>query len=194
VKAIDEAVKVFKSLGCTVEEIRVPTMREFLDCKIPITLSEIYAAYAKDLKARPNDFGRQFRYRIMPGVLIRGSDHVNALRWRTILAKRMLSHFEHIDLMLTAGHLGEPPQVDPSAKPAILNATSPSVTTPFNLTGQPALAVCCGFLPDGFPIGMQIAGRPFDDAGVLAAGHAFEKATDFRSRRPEIVPRAVAAE
>jgi aspartyl-tRNA(Asn)/glutamyl-tRNA(Gln) amidotransferase subunit A len=193
VKAIDEAVKVFKSLGCTVEEIRVPTMREFLDCKIPITLSEIYAAYAKDLKARPNDFGRQFRYRIMPGVLIRGSDHVNALRWRTILAKRMLSHFEHVDLMLTAGHLGEPPQVDPSAKPAILNATSPSVTTPFNLTGQPALAVCCGFLPDGFPIGMQIAGRPFDDAGVLAAGHAFEKATDFRSRRPEIVKAQAAA-
>ena len=194
VKALDEAVAVFRSLGCTVEEIRVPTMREFLDCKIPITLSEIYAAYEKDLKARPEDFGRQFRYRIIPGVLIRGSDHVHAIRWRTILAKRMLAHFEHIDLMLTAGHLGEPPQVDPTAKPAILNATSPSVTTPFNLTGQPALALCCGFLPDGFPIGMQIAGRPFDDAGVLAAGHAFEQATNFRSRRPVIVPQAVAAE
>jgi len=195
VKAIDDAVAVFKSLGCTVEEIKVPTMRQFLDCKIPITLSEIYAAYEKDLKTRMEDFGRQFRYRIMPGVMIRGSDYVHALRWRTALAKEMLAHFAKVDFMLTAGHLGEPPQVTPGAPPAILNATNPSVTTPFNLTGQPALALCCGYLPDGFPIGMQIAGKPFDEAGVLAAGHAFETAASFRRRRPEIAaPAAMAAQ
>lgn len=190
IAAMNEAVRVFESLGCTVEAIKVPTMREFLDCKIPITLSEIYSAFEKDLKARPEDFGRQFRYRIISGVLVRGSDYVHALRWRTQLATEMLAHFANFDLMLTAGHLGEPPRVSPGDLPSILNATSPSVTTPFNLTGQPALALCCGFLPDGFPIGMQIAGRPFDEAGVLAAGHAFETATDFRSRRPKIVSQA----
>jgi aspartyl-tRNA(Asn)/glutamyl-tRNA(Gln) amidotransferase subunit A len=193
IKAIDDAVAVFRSLGCSVEEIKVPTMRQFLDCKIPITLSEIYAAFEEDLKTRPQDFGRQFRFRIISGVLIRGSDYVNALRWRTELAKEMLAHFDRIDLMLTAGHLGEPPKVSPGDPPAILNASTPSITTPFNLTGQPALALCCGFLPDGFPIGMQIAGRPFDEAGVLAAGHAFEKATDFRSRRPTLAPTPAAA-
>jgi aspartyl-tRNA(Asn)/glutamyl-tRNA(Gln) amidotransferase subunit A len=194
-KALDDAVAVFRSLGCTVEEIKVPTMRQFLDCKIPITLCEIYATYEKALKEKMEDFGRQFRFRIMPGVLMRGSDHVHAMRWRTLLAREMLSHFAKIDLMLTAGHLGDPPDVDPTRPPAILNATSPSVTTPFNLTGQPALALCCGFTSDGFPIGMQIAGRPFDEVGVLAAGHAFEKATDFRARRPEIAaPAAVAAQ
>jgi aspartyl-tRNA(Asn)/glutamyl-tRNA(Gln) amidotransferase subunit A len=193
IKAIDEAASVFRSLGCTVENIKVPSMRQFLDCKIPITLSEIYAAFERELKTRPEDFGRQFRFRIIAGLLIRGSDYVNALRWRTELAKEMLSHFDHIDLMLTAGHLGEPPRVEPDDPPSILNASTPSITTPFNLTGQPALALCCGFLPDGFPIGMQIAGRPFDEVGVLAAGHAFEQATEFRSRRPAIVPPAIAA-
>jgi aspartyl-tRNA(Asn)/glutamyl-tRNA(Gln) amidotransferase subunit A len=193
ITAMDDAVSVFRSLGCIVEEIKVPTMRQFLDCKIPITLSEIYAAFEQELKTRPQDFGRQFRFRIISGLLVRGSDYVNALRWRTVLAKEMLSHFDRIDLMLTAGHLGEPPQFAPDSPPSILNATSPSITTPFNLTGQPALALCCGHLPDGFPISMQIAGRPFDEAGVLAAGHAFEKATDFRSRRPELVPLAIAA-
>jgi aspartyl-tRNA(Asn)/glutamyl-tRNA(Gln) amidotransferase subunit A len=195
VAAMDSAVAVFRSLGCTVEEIKVPTMRQFLDCKIPITLSEIYAAYEKDLKTRMEHFGRQFRFRIMPGVMMRGSDYVHALRRRTEIAREMLAHFAKVDFMLTAGHLGEPPQVTPGAPPAILNATNPSVTTPFNLTGQPALALCCGFLSDGFPIGMQIAGRPFDEAGVLAAGHAFEKATDFRGRRPEVAPaEAIAAQ
>jgi len=193
VKAMDDAVAVFESLGCTVEEIKVPKMRQFLDCKIPITLSEIYAAFEEDLKTRPQDFGRQFRFRIISGVLVRGSDYVNALRWRTALAREMLAHFERIDLMLTAAHLGEPPEVSPGSPPTILNATTPSITTPFNLTGQPALVLCCGFLPDGFPVGMQIAGRPFDEAGVLAAGHAFERATDFRSRRPDVAV-AVAAQ
>jgi aspartyl-tRNA(Asn)/glutamyl-tRNA(Gln) amidotransferase subunit A len=186
VAAIDEAVAVFRSLGCTVEEIKVPSMRQFLDCKTPITLSEIYAVFENDLKTQPDDFGRQFRFRIMPGALVRGSDYVNALRWRTVLAREMLARFDRIDLMLTAGHLGDPPPVAPDAPPTLLNATLPSITTPFNLTGQPALTVCCGFRPDGFPIGMQIAGKPFDEAGVLAAGHAFETATDFRSRRPAV--------
>lgn len=194
VKAMDDAVAVFRGLGCTVEEIKVPTMRQFLDCKIPITLSEIYAAFEEDLKARPGDFGRQFRFRIISGVLVRGSDYIHALRWRRELTREMFAHFEHVDFMLTAGHLGEPPQVLPDTPPTILNAKSPSITTPFNLTGQPALALCCGFLPDGFPVSMQIAGRPFDEAGVLAAGHAFEQATDFRGRRPTIVTPAAAAE
>lgn len=194
IAAMNNAVAVFKGLGCTVEEIKVPTMRQFLDCKTPITLSEIYAAFQQDLKDRPEDFGRLFRYRIMPGVLIRGSDYVNALRWRALLTKEMLSHFDRIDLMLTAGHIGDPPPVSTDDPPAILNATTPSITTPFNLTGQPALALRCGFRDDGLPIGMQIAGRPFDEAGVLAAGHAFEMATDFKSRRPDIAATAVAAQ
>jgi aspartyl-tRNA(Asn)/glutamyl-tRNA(Gln) amidotransferase subunit A len=74
-----------------------------------------------------------------------------------------------------------------------VKAIDEAVTTPFNPTGQTVLALCCGFLPDSFPTGMQIAGRPFGDAGVLAAGHAFEEATDFRSWRPVILPSTVAA-
>jgi aspartyl-tRNA(Asn)/glutamyl-tRNA(Gln) amidotransferase subunit A len=186
VTAMNDAVRVFESLGCTVVEISMPTMRDCYSCKIPITLSEIYAAYESDLRTRPEDFGRQFRYRIISGVLVRGSDYVHALRWRNELATEMLAHFSDVDLMLTASQLGEPPQVDPDAPPTILNAVAPNVNTPFNLSGQPALSLCAGFLPDGFPIGMQLAGRPFDEALVLAAGHAFEQATDYKSTRPNL--------
>ena len=56
----------------------------------------------------------------------------------------------------------------------------PNFTTPFNCTGGPALALLCGFYgATGLPLSMQIAGRPFDDALVLRAGHAFEMATGF---------------
>src|SRR5256885_4024767 len=59
-------------------------------------------------------------------------------------------------------------------------------TFPFNLTGQPAASVPCGFTKDGLPIGLQIVGRRFDDAGVLGAAAAFERARPWADRRPPI--------
>src|SRR2546428_2581240 len=59
-------------------------------------------------------------------------------------------------------------------------------TYPFNLTGQPAASVPCGFTNEGLPIGLQIVGRRFDDAGVLGAAAAFERARPWADRRPPI--------
>ena len=55
---------------------------------------------------------------------------------------------------------------------------------PFNLTGQPAASVPCGFTKDGLPIGLQIVGRRFDDVTVLRASAAFETARPWMARRP----------
>ena len=57
-------------------------------------------------------------------------------------------------------------------------------TLPFNVTGLPALSLPCGFTRTDLPIGLQIAGRPFDEATVLRAGHAYEQATEWHTRRP----------
>ena len=56
--------------------------------------------------------------------------------------------------------------------------------TPFSLTGAPALSVCAGYNAAGLPLSLQIAGRPFEDANVLRVGHAYERATPWRERRP----------
>ena len=55
---------------------------------------------------------------------------------------------------------------------------------PFNLSGLPALALPCGFSTGGLPLSLQLAGRPFDEATVLRAGHAYEQATEWHTRRP----------
>jgi aspartyl-tRNA(Asn)/glutamyl-tRNA(Gln) amidotransferase subunit A len=65
-----------------------------------------------------------------------------------------------------------------------------SLTTPFNVTGGPALAQCIGFAGNGLPLSMQVVGRPFDDATVLRVAHAYEKATPWRARRPQLDPDA----
>ena len=59
-------------------------------------------------------------------------------------------------------------------------------TAPFNATGLPALSVPCGFTSAGLPIGLQIVGRPFDEATVLRAGHAYEQATEWHLRKPAL--------
>ena len=88
------------------------------------------------------------------------------------------------DLLLTAAQASEAPPIDKVSKFASLEA--PGLTIPFNLTGQPAMTVCTGFGEGGLPVGAQIIGRPFEDAVVLRAGHAFERATTWRQRRPAL--------
>jgi aspartyl-tRNA(Asn)/glutamyl-tRNA(Gln) amidotransferase subunit A len=60
-------------------------------------------------------------------------------------------------------------------------------TYPFNITGQPAASVPCGWTDDGLPIGLQIVGRRFDDATLLKAAAAFEQASPWADRPPPIV-------
>jgi aspartyl-tRNA(Asn)/glutamyl-tRNA(Gln) amidotransferase subunit A len=69
----------------------------------------------------------------------------------------------------------------------------PSLTTPFNVLGGPALAQCIGFTDDGLPLSMQIVGRPFDDATVLRVAHAYEGATPWRASRPLLDPNTTVA-
>ncbi len=64
--------------------------------------------------------------------------------------------------------------------------TKPSFTTPFNVGGNPALSICNGYAENGLPFSLQIAGRLFDEATVLRAGDAYEKATPWRARRPQL--------
>jgi len=68
--------------------------------------------------------------------------------------------------------------------PSDVRAALLRFTRPFNFSGHPACAVPCGFTEGGLPIGMQLVGRPFDEATVLRAADAFQRLTDFHTRRP----------
>lgn len=61
------------------------------------------------------------------------------------------------------------------------------VTAPFDLTGNPAIALPCGFSPQGLPLGLQIVGRHGEEGLLMRAAHAYEQATDWHQRRPTLV-------
>jgi aspartyl-tRNA(Asn)/glutamyl-tRNA(Gln) amidotransferase subunit A len=73
--------------------------------------------------------------------------------------------------------------VDESGK--LLDALSPRIyTAPLNPAGPPALVVPCGFDRQDLPIGLQLAGRTWDEVTLLAVGHAYQRVTDWHARRP----------
>jgi aspartyl-tRNA(Asn)/glutamyl-tRNA(Gln) amidotransferase subunit A len=75
-------------------------------------------------------------------------------------------------------------KLEPVAPSSLFTRTS--FMTPFNVGGNPALSVCNGFAPTGMPFSLQIAGKLFDEAIVLCAGDAYERATPWRDRRPAL--------
>ena len=89
-----------------------------------------------------------------------------------------------LDLVMTAAAPSEAPPIDEVPKFTIMAA--PSLTMPFNVTGSPAMSVCCGYTGTGLPLSFQIVGKRFADATVLRAAHAYEQATPWRKQRPQL--------
>ncbi len=183
--AMDAAIEVLSRLGARLETVRVRPLRDFFDLKIIIAESEIFAIHQKELIERPQDFGRHFLGQALAGCLFEGVDYVQAQRERRRILVEMGDSYKRYDGFLTAC-IGPAPRID--ACRIVSHWQNPSITTPFNVTTGPALAVCNGFSKDGLPLSMQIAGKPFGESTVLRIGHAYERATSWRARRPELKP------
>ena len=185
---LDAALGVFRDMGAAVRPIELPPLEDYEDSKRIIAMAELFAIHAKDLRQRPELFGASLRYRIIAGGLIRAEDYVQAMRLRTTLARAMQAVLRQVDLIMLP--TAEPAKALQPQPPESL-FTKRGYTTAFNVGGNPALALCMGFAPDGMPLSLQIVGRLFDEATVLRAGHAYERATPWRDRRPALTAGAV---
>jgi len=181
---IAAAVKVFEDLGCSVRELRLSPLADWSACGVMIMLAEGYAIHEPNLRARFADYGEIFRDRMALASLITGADYVQAVRRRRELAAELALAMADLDLVVTAAAPSEAPAIDAVGKFAIFER--PSLTMPFNVTGSPAMSVCCGYTTAGLPLAFQLAGKPFDEGIVLKLAHAYEKATPWRSIRPPL--------
>jgi aspartyl-tRNA(Asn)/glutamyl-tRNA(Gln) amidotransferase subunit A len=188
-QAMEEAIKTFKQLGATLEDCRARPMMDGLDVKVIIAESEIYSIHQKDLIARPGDFGRDFLGRALPACLFQASDYVQALREHRRYIADMQPLLQKYDVLLTAG-AGAAPRFEDYRVTNFWRKSN--VFTPSNSARTPALVLCSGFSKTGLPLGLQLITRPFNDAQVLATGHAYQQATNWHQRRPPLDPKAVA--
>jgi aspartyl-tRNA(Asn)/glutamyl-tRNA(Gln) amidotransferase subunit A len=186
--ALEEAFAVLRSLGATLGEVRLRPAQDYYDVKVTIAESELLAVHEHALRTRPGDFGEDFLGRVLPALLVSGRDYVQAQRERRRMLAEMAPVYANYDVLVTATAGAPAPRL--GTWRTIEFWKRASLTTPFNVTGGPALAQCIGFAGNGLPLSMQVVGRPFDDATVLRVAHAYEKATPWRARRPQLDPDA----
>ncbi|HTY77720.1 MAG TPA: amidase [Candidatus Bathyarchaeia archaeon] len=184
-RAMDAALDVLRRLGAQLEEVRVRPLGSYFDVKIIIAESEIFAVHQKNLVSRPRDFGADFLSRVLPSVLFTAHDYVQATREHRRMMVEMAPLYERFDAFVTAG-MGEAPRL--SDYRSVSFWQKPSLLTAWNVTSQPVLSLPNGFGRNDLPLGMQVVGRPFGEPTILRIGQAYERATEWHVRRPQLVP------
>ena len=169
-RAMNAGLDVLQGLGAELEECRLRPLGQYFDVKIIIAESEIFSVHQKNLIARFQDFGADFRSRVLPSVLFTANDYVQATREHRRMMLEMEPLYARFDAFVTAG-MGEAPRLTDYRSVSFWQ--KPSLLTAWNVTGQPVLALPNGFGRGGLPLGMQIVGRPFDEATILRIGHAY---------------------
>ncbi len=178
--ALEEAVKVFEALGASIATCRVRPVQQGFDIKVVIAESEIFSIHQQNLIRCPEKFGRDFLGRALPACVFQSVDYVQALREHRRYLAELRPVFAQFDVLLASGFGPAPRFEDYRTENFWLKS---NVCTPSNTGRTPALALPCGQSSDGLPLGMQLIGRPGDDARVLQAGHAYQQATDWHLRR-----------
>jgi aspartyl-tRNA(Asn)/glutamyl-tRNA(Gln) amidotransferase subunit A len=185
VASIDAAVQQIARLGAEVEEITLPDFELFNACGRVILTAEAYAIHEKDLLSRPLDYARYTYQRMMVGATLSAADLVQAFRLRRELSATLNAGvLGTFDALITATALTPAPRLDEF--PVDVPPRNTTQTMPFNVTGNPALAIPTGFSKSGLPLGMQIVGRPFDEPTVLRIGAAYEAAAGWTAMRPSL--------
>ncbi len=185
--ALDAACGVLRDLGATLAEAHIAPLADLDACGRVILLAESFAVHEAQLRRDPSVYGRIARHRFSLGAALSAADYAQALRQRDILTRRSDRAFADFDLLLTCGEVSAAPRFE-DASASFPFVAAPSLRIPFNVTGHPALSLCCGFDGEGMPLGLQlVAARGRDDL-VLAAGAAYERATPWRERRPALRP------
>ena len=181
---INHALTVFEHLGAEIRDVTLSPIMDYHAVGSVILTSEAYAVHEPWLKERFNDYGELFRDRIALGGFIRSVDYVQAIRRRRMLIQEVKDAMADIDILVSASQPGEAPLI--TEVPKWTNLEKPSLTMPFNVTGNPAMSVCTGFGAGGLPVCMQLIARPFAEATLFRAGHAYETAMDWRTKRPAL--------
>src|SRR5437773_809572 len=188
-KAMDAALDVLRRLGPQLTDCHVRPLASYFDVKIIIAESEIFSVHQKNLIARLKDFGADFRSRVLPSVLFTANDYAQTTREHRRMMVEMEPLYEKFDAFVTAG-MGEAPKLADYRSVSFWQ--KPSLLTAWNVTGQPVLALPNGFGRSGLPLGIQIVSRPFGETTILRIGHAYERATEWHTRRPPLVQGATA--
>jgi aspartyl-tRNA(Asn)/glutamyl-tRNA(Gln) amidotransferase subunit A len=194
VQAMEDALVVLAARGAVIQRMTLPLMDAVSACVGIISRVEGATIHSQWMRTRAADYGVHISSRMYPGYAIPATYYVEALARRGPILKAFAAEvFDKVDVLVTPTIrtcLPTLADTDIDHGPPGTEHTFLAVsanTRPFNYLGLPAVSAPCGFDPNGCPIGLQIAGRPFAEARVLKVADAYQRDTDWHNRRPPVL-------
>jgi aspartyl-tRNA(Asn)/glutamyl-tRNA(Gln) amidotransferase subunit A len=190
--AVQAAADLLGRVGAKVSTVTLPDFTALYRAAEVIVKCEAAAMHRPWMEKTPEAYASQVRTRMEAGFFIPATQYIDALRLRAhFVAEFLATSMEHVDAVLLPSipfpiPTIEETDVEAKGGPATLSMVGrfTGLTRPFNTLGVPALSAPCGFDSNGVPIGMQLVGRPFDEALLYRIGHAYQGATGFHERVP----------
>jgi len=188
---VEKAVKIFEGLDWKLQETH-PNFEDPEPVFNVMVLAETAAPLVDAMKEWGDKIDPPLARLVKYGKDVSAMDYVKATFQRKELWEKVYAFFKNYDLLLTPTLAVPPFEIEKGMGPRVIDGKKVSIlgwmafTFPFNLTGQPAASVPCGWTKKGLPIGLQIVGRRFDDVTVLQAAAAFEEASPWAQKRPPI--------
>jgi aspartyl-tRNA(Asn)/glutamyl-tRNA(Gln) amidotransferase subunit A len=194
-RAVEEAIGVYRTLGATVEDMDGTALWNARQAVSDIMLADARHYHAAWLRDRPEEYGEDVRDRLMRRTDMSADEFIAAMRVRaavTVETARLMTRYD--GLLLPTTRIPAPPIAGQTIIIDGQEVFAPNIltsnTNPFNLPGMPALSLPCGFTAAGLPIGLQVVTRRWDEVTALRIAAAYERATDWHTRRPAMAESA----
>jgi len=181
-EAVERALHVLGDLTAGLRDVELPVSN-----RGGLVAVEAYEYHADHLETRRDLYGKSTLERIMTGTEVSAVDYAD-LRYELELGrKRVEESFREVDVMVTPTLVQLPVSIETATQsPTEATRTLIRNTAPFNFYGIPTISLPCGFSREGWPIGLQIAGRALGELDVIALAHAYEQTTPWHERLPPL--------
>lgn len=191
--AMERAIDVLRTLGASVAEISLPWAKHAIPLAMMTSDADVASMYLPLLRTRWNEFDAGTRNRMATAAMVPAAVYSRAMRARAVVRAQILAAFDQYDALICPTNLKPPGLIDDTREVVkskedveqriILRRIS---THPFSMANVPALALPMGFTEAGLPLSLQIAARPFREDTVYRIGHAYESATPWHTRHPDL--------
>jgi aspartyl-tRNA(Asn)/glutamyl-tRNA(Gln) amidotransferase subunit A len=192
--AVRDATAVLERQGAELVEVEIPHVELSLPVVLVASLVEGATIHRRSLRTKADLYGQDVRFLLEVGQLLFGTHYLDAQRVRALIKRSFREVFEREQLALLATPTA-PLTALPAGQETFAFGDEPPqpvinhyarYACPFNVSGQPALSLPCGFDDQRLPVGLQLVGRPFDEVTVLRAGNAYEAATSWHREHPPL--------
>jgi aspartyl-tRNA(Asn)/glutamyl-tRNA(Gln) amidotransferase subunit A len=187
-KLVSEAIRQLESMGTTTVEVDIPDLESCSAMEAHITLAEAASYHEPYLKKQADDYSPGVRTNLEAGRYLLATDYVKSQRARTLLQRNFNEAFNRADVIVSptlpafSPPVGEVWVQSGDLRENVIDAFL-RFNIPYDLTGFPAISIPCGLSSIGLPIGLQIAGRAFDETTVLRVANAYEQSTEWHPAR-----------